>query len=76
MEAINVFYNHLILSGTKISKLYILLLLLFYNHLILSGTKILALLFVYKKGFYNHLILSGTKIVNVFTAIVYSFTIT
>ena len=35
-----VFYNHLILSGTKIGCKYFETLSRFYNHLILSGTKI------------------------------------
>ena len=34
------FYNHLILSGTKINVINTALALQFYNHLILSGTKI------------------------------------
>ena len=33
------FYNHLILSGTKITVQVILFTIRFYNHLILSGTK-------------------------------------
>ena len=36
----NGFYNHLILSGTKIYSTYKYNNLMFYNHLILSGTKI------------------------------------
>ena len=34
------FYNHLILSGTKIELQWLRMSHLFYNHLILSGTKI------------------------------------
>ena len=40
MEVVNVFYNHLILSGTKISCTSGISIDMFYNHLILSGTKI------------------------------------
>ena len=41
MEALlAVFYNHLILSGTKIDRTAQNNYFQFYNHLILSGTKI------------------------------------
>ena len=36
---VNLFYNHLILSGTKIGRVWKAKYLEFYNHLILSGTK-------------------------------------
>ena len=38
------FYNHLILSGTKIEKLRGIEHGWFYNHLILSGTKISSII--------------------------------
>ena len=34
------FYNHLILSGTKMVAIATQIACMFYNHLILSGTKI------------------------------------
>ena len=55
------FYNHLILSGTKIFCQLHSPMELFYNHLILSGTKIYKHTTYYEYMFYNHLILSGTK---------------
>ena len=56
------FYNHLILSGTKIAEELLKLNCEFYNHLILSGTKIIIEYVRQLNLFYNHLILSGTKI--------------
>ena len=56
------FYNHLILSGTKIRGQRNHKGHMFYNHLILSGTKIMGGWFMDVRLFYNHLILSGTKI--------------
>ena len=58
----NQFYNHLILSGTKIVPAGPVNRYPFYNHLILSGTKIAFCVPVSLVEFYNHLILSGTKI--------------
>ena len=71
-----VFYNHLILSGTKIAIVQCISIEMFYNHLILSGTKITAKLKFSQGRFYNHLILSGTKIA--FNEFIFqpSFTIT
>ena len=37
---LSAFYNHLILSGTKIKMFICQIKQQFYNHLILSGTKI------------------------------------
>ena len=57
------FYNHLILSGTKITCNPLFATAVFYNHLILSGTKINESGEWEEKEFYNHLILSGTKMI-------------
>ena len=70
------FYNHLILSGTKILFAAFLIRLKFYNHLILSGTKILIEYIRQLNLFYNHLILSGTKIKMLPYAVDFRFTIT
>ena len=66
LKSVILFYNHLILSGTKMLDLKEYHNHKFYNHLILSGTKILEQLREYRIGFYNHLILSGTKIESVY----------
>ena len=70
------FYNHLILSGTKIILSYRIHIYEFYNHLILSGTKISRGSESFRDKFYNHLILSGTKINWESMTEVASFTIT
>ena len=70
------FYNHLILSGTKIKYLTKIIKKEFYNHLILSGTKIRFSFPVAWAAFYNHLILSGTKIITGAIAVYMCFTIT
>ncbi len=70
------FYNHLILSGTKILWVVGYNQMWFYNHLILSGTKIWVTSLWMIDMFYNHLILSGTKIGKRFRYIENSFTIT
>ena len=75
-ELQKMFYNHLILSGTKIMLGLIIKVIWFYNHLILSGTKIKRIYFLNDKLFYNHLILSGTKIISLITYLNISFTIT
>ena len=45
------FYNHLILSGTKIYSSNSSRSAKFYNHLILSGTKITGVTFIFFVGF-------------------------
>ena len=70
------FYNHLILSGTKMLQLIPVTYAEFYNHLILSGTKIPLRVRGFDFLFYNHLILSGTKIQDAKTPIKLRFTIT
>ena len=70
------FYNHLILSGTKMSAVTIWKKLKFYNHLILSGTKMRTFNSIWYYEFYNHLILSGTKIYSPLAYILQCFTIT
>ena len=70
------FYNHLILSGTKITLQEENQSSWFYNHLILSGTKIQKDIFVMVNLFYNHLILSGTKIEIGSDIVSFCFTIT
>ena len=72
----SLFYNHLILSGTKIASQVRKYPSQFYNHLILSGTKISIGSPAYSDMFYNHLILSGTKIYVYYSGTVYGFTIT
>ncbi len=62
LSTMSEFYNHLILSGTKIAGAYGKPAVGFYNHLILSGTKIRSVKSHFSDEFYNHLILSSTKI--------------
>ena len=71
-----IYWNHLILSGTKIASKYRYKRSKFYNHLILSGTKMLLIVMAMLCLFYNHLILSGTKIINGSFRSLLSFTIT
>ena len=61
-RADSLFYDNLILSGTKILDDSYSSLCKFYDNLILSGTKINVWYLKSETQFYDNLILSGTKI--------------
>ena len=70
------FYDNLILSGTKIQFATENNYNRFYDNLILSGTKIRVNEFGRKLKFYDNLILSGTKIYQSLNTDLQCFTIT
>ena len=76
MDNYELFYDNLILSGTKIPSSFLKFLFQFYDNLILSGTKITDSTFNPFILFYDNLILSGTKMLCGYSNVERSFTIT